>query len=265
MRLVGTDRGRWCARVERLLDRPVGVRPDGQRRQPLRRRPGGRRSVLGIRVLLDEHPRPTSSLPDRAPPASDPAAHRAAHRGASVFERGVAVIGLGYIGLPTSAVLANPRRPGAWGWTSTTDRRRRSTPDGCTIVEPDLDAAVAGAVARGALTARPRGASRRRLPGRRADAVQGRPPARPDLRRAATRAARAQVLRGGEVVILESTSPPGTTEQMSEWLAEERPTCAFPHEHPEDPDVYVAHCPERVLPGQDHDGAGHQRPRWSAG
>ena len=60
----------------------------------------------------------------------------------------------------------------------------------------------------------------------------------------------AKVLRGGEVVILESTSPPGTTLQMSRWLAEERPDLRFPHEHPEAPDVHVAHCPERVLPGR---------------
>jgi UDP-N-acetyl-D-mannosaminuronic acid dehydrogenase len=51
-------------------------------------------------------------------------------------------------------------------------------------------------------------------------------------------------------VILESTVPPGTTLQVSRWIAEERPDLRLPHEHPDDPQVYVAHCPERVLPGR---------------
>ena len=57
-------------------------------------------------------------------------------------------------------------------------------------------------------------------------------------------------LRGGEVVILESTSPPGTTRKISEWLAEARPDLTFPHQASKTPDVHVAHCPERVLPGR---------------
>jgi UDP-N-acetyl-D-mannosaminuronic acid dehydrogenase len=36
---------------------------------------------------------------------------------------------------------------------------------------------------------------------------------------------------------------------MSAWIAEERPDLRLPHEHPESPDVHIAHCPERVLPG----------------
>ena len=60
----------------------------------------------------------------------------------------------------------------------------------------------------------------------------------------------AGVLTGGEVVILESTSPPGTTRQMSAWIAEERPDLRLPHEYPDDADIFIAHCPERVLPGR---------------
>ena len=37
---------------------------------------------------------------------------------------------------------------------------------------------------------------------------------------------------------------------VSEWLAEARPDLKFPHEAPDAPDVHVAHCPERVLPGR---------------
>jgi UDP-N-acetyl-D-mannosaminuronic acid dehydrogenase len=60
----------------------------------------------------------------------------------------------------------------------------------------------------------------------------------------------AKVLKKGDLVILESTSPVGTTEKMSAWLAEERPDLTFPHQVGEDSDIRVAHCPERILPGQ---------------
>jgi len=60
----------------------------------------------------------------------------------------------------------------------------------------------------------------------------------------------ALVLKKGDLVILESTSPVGTTEQMSAWLAEVRPDLTFPHTHGEGSDIRVAHCPERVLPGR---------------
>src|SRR5699024_3157784 len=51
-------------------------------------------------------------------------------------------------------------------------------------------------------------------------------------------------------IILESTSPVGTTEAMIEWLEAARPDLKFPHEGQEGHDIYVAYCPERVLPGQ---------------
>jgi UDP-N-acetyl-D-mannosaminuronic acid dehydrogenase len=117
------------------------------------------------------------------------------------------------------------------------------------IVEPDLDAAVAGAVALGTLTAH--------LEVPEADVYLIAVPTpfkdgkQPDLAHVhAATLAIAPRLRGGELVILESTSPPGTTRQISAWLAEARPDLRFPHEHPDSPDVYVAHCPERVLPGR---------------
>lgn len=40
----------------------------------------------------------------------------------------------------------------------------------------------------------------------------------------------APVLKKGDLVILESTSPVGTTEQMSEWMAQARPDLTFPHQ-----------------------------------
>jgi UDP-N-acetyl-D-mannosaminuronic acid dehydrogenase len=59
----------------------------------------------------------------------------------------------------------------------------------------------------------------------------------------------ATVLKKGDLVILESTSPVGATEQMANWLAEARPDLSFPQHAGENADINVAHCPERVLPG----------------
>ena len=72
----------------------------------------------------------------------------------------------------------------------------------------------------------------------------------PDLRyiEAASRAI-AAVLKQGDLVILESTSPVGTTEQMAAWLAAARPDLTFPQTHGAASDIRVAYCPERVLPG----------------
>ena len=60
----------------------------------------------------------------------------------------------------------------------------------------------------------------------------------------------AKVLEKGNLVILESTSPVGTTEKMAAWLAEERPDLTFPQQNGEDSDIRITHCPERILPGQ---------------
>jgi UDP-N-acetyl-D-mannosaminuronic acid dehydrogenase len=60
----------------------------------------------------------------------------------------------------------------------------------------------------------------------------------------------APVLKKGDLVILESTSPVGTTEQMADWLAQARNDLSFPHQVGELADVNIAYCPERVLPGK---------------
>lgn len=79
---------------------------------------------------------------------------------------------------------------------------------------------------------------------------------RPDLSyvEAATRNLAPQ-LAVGNLVILESTSPVGTTEHVAQWLGEERPDLQLPHASSyaatdSRADIRVAHCPERVLPGQ---------------
>ncbi|MGG2383106.1 UDP-N-acetyl-D-mannosamine dehydrogenase, partial [Salmonella enterica] len=60
----------------------------------------------------------------------------------------------------------------------------------------------------------------------------------------------ATVLKAGDTVILESTSPVGTTEQMRDLMAQLRPDLKFPGLARETPDVSIAYCPERVLPGR---------------
>jgi len=159
----------------------------------------------------------------------------------------IAVVGLGYIGLPTAAALATHGVDvvGVDVEESTIECiNHGETP----FSEPDLAVAVAGAVARGHLTAQ------RSMP--QADAFILAVPTplkedrRADLRYVMEAAeAVAPVLRGGEVVILESTSPPGTTRQVSDFLASLRPDLKFPR-HGGHPDVFMAHCPERVLPGR---------------
>lgn len=59
----------------------------------------------------------------------------------------------------------------------------------------------------------------------------------------------AKVLKKGNLIILESTSPVGATEQMIEWLSNVRPDLTFPRVGGGNADIHVAYCPERVLPG----------------
>jgi len=62
----------------------------------------------------------------------------------------------------------------------------------------------------------------------------------------------APLLKKGNSVILESTSPVGTTEKITRWMTDLRPDLNFPVFGKDDDliDIYVAYCPERVLPGQ---------------
>ncbi|WP_373376746.1 UDP-N-acetyl-D-mannosamine dehydrogenase [Cupriavidus nantongensis] len=60
----------------------------------------------------------------------------------------------------------------------------------------------------------------------------------------------APVLKKGDIVILESTSPVGTTECIVKWLSQWRTDLVIASSDSDVCDVYVAYCPERVLPGQ---------------
>jgi UDP-N-acetyl-D-mannosaminuronic acid dehydrogenase len=165
-----------------------------------------------------------------------------------LFDGSLAVVGMGYIGLPTATVLAtrgiqvtgvdiNPRIVEAVS--------RGEVP----FIEPDLAVAVSGAVAMGRLT------MSSEMPEVDAYIIAVPTPFNPDhsadlsyVQAAAENIA--PKLRPGAIVVLESTSPPGSTEMVSRWIGARRPDLQMPHEAGTVPDISVAHCPERVLPGR---------------
>ncbi|MDB5750651.1 MAG: UDP-N-acetyl-D-mannosamine dehydrogenase [Ramlibacter sp.] len=160
----------------------------------------------------------------------------------------ISVIGLGYIGLPTAAMFASRQKRviGVDINQCAVDTINRGE---IHIVEPELDMIVHAAVTEGYLRATTRAEA--------ADAFLIAVPTpfkrnhEPDLTYVRSAAESiAPVLASGNIVILESTSPVGTTEQMVEWLAAARPDLRFPTPGSEgEVDVHVAYCPERVLPG----------------
>lgn len=159
----------------------------------------------------------------------------------------VSVIGLGYIGLPTAAIFASRRLKviGVDVMQKTVDTINAGA---IHIVEPDLDILVQGAVASGNLrattTPEPADAFLIAVP------TPFKGDHEPDLQYIrAVSDKLAPVLKPGDLVVLESTSPVGTTQQLSEWMAARRPDLTFPHTHGDDSDIRVAYCPERVLPG----------------
>lgn len=159
----------------------------------------------------------------------------------------ISVIGLGYIGLPTAAAFAASKVK-----VIGVDVNRRAVDiinlGQIHIVEPDLDMVVHAAVNEGYLRATTQPEE--------ADAFLIAVPTpfkegnKPDLSfiESASRSI-APVLKKGDLVILESTSPVGATEQMAEWLSAARPDLTFPQQLGEGSDIRIAHCPERVLPG----------------
>ncbi|WP_081798194.1 UDP-N-acetyl-D-mannosamine dehydrogenase [Pseudomonas sp. RL] len=159
----------------------------------------------------------------------------------------ISVIGLGYIGLPTAAVFASRKKTviGVDVNPLAVDTINRGE---IHIVEPDLDMVVHAAVTEGYLraTTKPEPADAFLI----AVPTPFKGDHEPDLSyiESASKAI-APVLKKGDLVILESTSPVGATEQMSTWLAEARPDLTFPQMHGESSDIRIAHCPERVLPG----------------
>lgn len=160
----------------------------------------------------------------------------------------VCVVGLGYIGLPTAAVIARAgcKVLGLDVSQQVVDTINRGE---IHIEEVDLDGLVQGVVARGLLSASTEIAQ--------ADVFVVAVPTPfgkdhvPDISYvlAAGRTI-APVLKAGDVIILESTSPVGTTEQLRDLIARARPDLKVPGLSSETPDISIAYCPERVLPGR---------------
>ena len=164
----------------------------------------------------------------------------------STFET-ISVIGLGYIGLPTAAMFAS-RKINVIGVDVDQQAVDTINEGKIHIVEPDLDMLVSAAVTAGYLKAttepEPADAFLVAVPTPFKDNHE------PDLSyiEAATKSI-APILKKGNMILLESTSPVGATEQMAQWIAESRPDLKVPVNENERGDLFIAHCPERVLPG----------------
>ena len=164
----------------------------------------------------------------------------------------VCVIGLGYVGLPTAAIIANQ------GITVCGVDVNKITVETINkgkihIVEPDLDIMVQSTVAAGNLYAttsiEPADAFIIAVP----TPFKGKN--EPDLKYLEQAVqALAPNLNQGNLIILESTSPVGTTKKIARWLSDARPDLKFPifgkDLKSEKHDIYIAHSPERVLPGR---------------
>lgn len=160
----------------------------------------------------------------------------------------ICVIGLGYIGLPTAAVIARSGCPvlGVDVNAAVVDTINRGE---IHIEEVDLDGLVQGVVARKMLRASTEVAP--------SDVFVIAVPTpfdadfAPDISYVLAAAANiAKVLKRGDTIIIESTSPVGTTEQVRDMIAKKRPDLEVPGITSKTPDIAIAYCPERVLPGK---------------
>jgi len=165
----------------------------------------------------------------------------------------ISVIGLGYIGLPTAAMFASKEKK-VIGVDINQYAVDTINAGKIHIVEPELDVMVRKAVEGGFLKAvtspEPADVFLIAVPTPFLPTVSEGEIPQPNLTYIQSAAESiAKVLKKGDLVILESTSPVGTTEQMAKWMAEVRPDLTFPQSQGEGADIMVAHCPERVLPG----------------
>jgi UDP-N-acetyl-D-mannosaminuronic acid dehydrogenase len=159
----------------------------------------------------------------------------------------VSVIGLGYIGLPTAALIA---RGGCQvvGVDVSPHVVETVNSGRVHIEEVDLDGLVQGVVARGnlraSLTVEPSDVFIIAVP---TPVSEDRAPDISYVLKAAGTVA--PVLKVGDTIILESTSPVGTTEQVRDVIATMRPDLKMPGKGIQG-DIAIAYCPERVLPGR---------------
>ena len=161
----------------------------------------------------------------------------------------VNVLGLGYIGLPTAALMAS-RGLDVVGVDINSSVVESVNQGKVHIVEPRLDAVVQVAVGSGRLKAA--------MHPEAADAFMIAVPTpitaekTSDMRAVLSAVdAIAPVLIPGNLIVLESTSPVGSTDLITRRMAAARPDLRFPEQGvDESVDIHVAYCPERVLPGK---------------
>ena len=151
----------------------------------------------------------------------------------------IVMIGLGYIGLPTAALIAS-NSVYVHGVDINQNVVETINQGKVHIVEPELDYAVANAVKEGYLKASgtPVEASTYII----VVPTPFKAKNEPDISyvEAATRGL-LQLFKAGDLYIIESTSPVGTTEKMMSLIYRERPELKDK--------LHIAYCPERVLPG----------------
>jgi UDP-N-acetyl-D-mannosaminuronic acid dehydrogenase len=159
-----------------------------------------------------------------------------------VQNKTVCVVGLGYIGLPTAALLAS-NGYSVLGTDLNQHAVETINQGKIHIVEPDLDAFVRSAVTAGrlkAFTTPQKGDIYMICVPTPFHEGEGIPQPNLDYVLSATRSI-AGFVKAGDLVILESTSPVGTTEMMAKVLSDAGVDVSK---------VHIAYCPERVLPGK---------------
>jgi UDP-N-acetyl-D-mannosaminuronic acid dehydrogenase len=160
----------------------------------------------------------------------------------------VCIVGLGYIGLPTAALIAS-RGSNVLGVDIDPAIVATVGNGGIHIAEADLDGLVQKCVHSGHLktsgTPEPADVYVIAVP----TPLSGNKRPVVDHVYSAARSV-APHLQTGNLMIIESTCPVGTTENVRDLLAGMRPDLRFPSDDADESDVYVAYCPERVLPGR---------------
>ena len=160
----------------------------------------------------------------------------------------VCIVGLGYIGLPTAAMLAS-RGHEVVGCDINAHAVATINSGRPHFFEPDLQMLLSAAVQTGRLRAQttPVEADYFIL----AVPTPFKEGGKPDMSYVEAAADMiAPALKRGDTVILESTSPVGATEALTERLGRSRPDLAFPrYKQTGEAEIHVAHCPERVMPG----------------
>jgi UDP-N-acetyl-D-mannosaminuronic acid dehydrogenase len=161
----------------------------------------------------------------------------------------VSVVGLGYIGLPTAAIIAS-NEVKVIGVDVNKDSIKIINEGRAHIIEPELDSLVKKTIENGSFIAKNKP--------QKSDVFIIAVPTpflddnSPDISYIISAVkSLAPVLEKGNIIILESTSPVGTTEEISKLLASERKDLMFPNFGNESInfDISIAYCPERVMPG----------------